>query len=169
MGYNIYLSEQGGLVVPADRVPEFADSLAKAVVKEMRGRLPSGDFQVAEAKKACDEILAAGGTSRKVVLLHGFLEDKAKYPFSVSGLGDGSLEVSYDPACWGERWDESRVEAVLGTLARYVRRNAYLGFIGEDMNIWSYVFDGMGGYREVYPRIDWTGTRIPDDEKEEDL
>lgn len=166
MGYRIYLSEQEGLDVPADKVPEFADSLAKAIVEEIRNRLPSGDFEVAEAEKARDEILAARGTSRKVVLLYGFLEDKAKYPFSVSGYGDGSLKVSYDSDFWGERWDESRVKAVLGTLAGYVRRNAYLGFIGEDMNIWSYVFDGMGGYREVYPRIDWTGTGIPDDEEE---
>lgn len=168
MGYNIYMAAQEGLIIPSAKVPEFADDLAKAAVEELKRHSFDDDNDFVEAKKARDAILAASSLTRKVVLLHDFLENKVFYPFVVSSYGDGSLEVTYDSTRWGERWKEGPVEEMVNVLSKYVRRNAYLGFVGEDMAIWSYVFDGMGSSHMVYPQIDWTGTQIKDEDGEEE-
>lgn len=149
MGYRIYMADWGGLTVPADKVPGFADAFAKNLMA-----------------KDADSVLKAPGVSAKVVSLHALL-DKERYPFDVSLRGDGSLEVSYYME-EGEYWWENAVKAFLNAFAPHAPRNAYLGFVGEDMRMWSYVFDGTGSYHEVSPEIDWTGTRIKDDDGDDD-
>ena len=119
--------------------------------------------------KDADSVLKAPGVSAKVVNLHALLR-KEGHPFDVSLRGDGSLEVtyvSYDPE-GSEYWREGAVKAFLNAFAPHARRNAFLGLVGEDMRMWSYVFDGTGSYREISPKIDWTGTQIGDDEGEDE-
>lgn len=167
MSYRIQLTSQRGLIIPKDKVAEFIDAYADAIASKLgKQRQKPSDYEA--IRKKADEILGMKSVSKKTVLMREFLADDAKYPFAVSTLGDGSLEVVYEAGGWGEWWDNGPVDVTLRAVAPHVKRNAYLGFVGEDMAIWSYVFDGHGSFRTVKPQIDWRGIHIPEDDEEEE-
>lgn len=137
MGYRIDRSDQKGLIVPAEKVPAFIDAYASAVCAE------------------CGHAWHADAAKTKTDGLSAFLE-KVGYPFVLRPQPDGSVLLEYDDAYLGEIWHPEPVAVTVRALAPYVARGSYLGFVGEDLELWSYVFDGRGGYRILYPEIDWT-------------
>ena len=155
MGYRIQATSQRGLVIPAQKTAEFADAYAKAAYAEFAARHDQEAAKLAE--KGLEGILAAGTPERKAILLLSFLKDAVYYPFEVAMIGDGSLRVDYFASGWGEVWNEKAVLETLRQIAKYAKAGSYLGFIGEDMDMWSYAFDGSGSFREVFPTIDWLG------------
>lgn len=89
-----------------------------------------------------------------------------KSPFLIERFGQDAPEIwfNYDFS-WDGRWDGDRELIFVNAFAKFAKEGAYAGFEGEDNSLWSYVFDGRGGYQECCPDIDWRqGFKKPGDE-----
>ena len=159
MGYRILRTVQEGLSVEGEaQAAAFMDALAYRLADE---RLAHRDEEADDDVRRWMDSEAANvakerDLAKKAKRLAHFLEDVVYSPFRVELVG-GRLEAEYEEADGGDAWYEGRTLEFLYAIAPYVRKGAYLGFVGEDLSMWSYTFDGKGSFRETYPEIDWAG------------
>ena len=73
-----------------------------------------------------------------------------------------SFWIDYFDSCLD--WDGDDAYEFLKGFAPYAVPGAYVGFIGEDGDMWSYVFDGAGGIQKCTPSVDWRHGYIPKNE-----
>jgi len=169
MGYVIDRTESEGLSFPIgtqqerERFLEFAKALMKAIVEERREcvkRFP-WDGAVDEVKKYedCYSELWDNVRSWEDTLdcFRRFLKDVWDSPFEINEWHD-RLYVEFD-FDGGGKWHGDTEEFFLKALAPYMSAGSFIGFEGEDNDLWSYVFDGKGGMRIHKPTIDWTGEK----------
>ena len=168
MGYYINGCLSKGLYLIGEKDVSAFISQAVPVIKEeaLKGYYPSADT----VESAAAEVLSETDFIKKVDAFRRFVEDVLVYPFDI-GFEEETLDpehpgpimtVDYDPVGKGDKWHETPVEAMVKALAPFMKAGSYLGFIGEDENMWSYVFDGDGSFKEAYPTIDWTGGLYPE-------
>ena len=153
MGYRIYHAASHGLCVEGrENILKFMNELAKAMPVEQ----PDGN-----ASTELEFILDEKDVYRKACRLSMWAQ-KFHCPFDLQADED-LLEAYYDESGYGEYWHEDRTVAFLKTIAPYVQKDSYVGFIGEDQSMWSYVFDGQGGFEYRVPELDWTCGKNRDD------
>ena len=126
MSYNIYFADWDGMTVQPAHALEFLN-------------LVSGveDTDVSEA----------------VIHANAFLNENGD-KFEVSAIV-GEVFVEYKTGDGGYYWDEDVVIDFLKKFAKFARKDAWIGFIGEDMSLFSCVFNGEGGYEVRHPTINW--------------
>lgn len=88
---------------------------------------------------------------------------RARSPFEIR-IENGMVDIEYNYAYFGEYWREDRVFLMLDAFAPYAEKGAYIGFIGEDCEMFSYVFDGKGAYTLERPTINWLGEKAKEKE-----
>lgn len=159
MGYDIYATSHSGLTVKggAAKVMAFMDSASEKLLESERdrGRLSSSEFQSLESLGK--ELLAEKDDWKKYQKFC-FLMEKLDVPFEFRYGGyRTALQFWYDAANYDTWRREDQVKAILEAYAPYAKKGEYLGFVGEDIACWSYVFDGNGSFEEVACSIDWTG------------
>ena len=158
MSYRIYSVHSMGLCVEGrENILGFVDGLASELVDVdiERGAYPDDDPRVPHLRSLRDSIVAEKDFGKKVGLLQSLLYNDVHCPFEVEADED-LLEAYYNEVGYGEYWNEERTLGFLNAIAPYVQPNSYLGLIGEDQAMWSYVFDGHGGYEYRVPKVDWT-------------
>lgn len=123
----------------------------------------------ANLKRMAAEAISETDLAKKVEDFSNFLDSAVNHPF-VFVLGKDETDPEHHHPLltirfndWDERynWDEEPVVQMVKVLAPFMKAGAYLGFIGEDGEMWSYVFDGKGSYIHTLPVIDWTGGLYP--------
>lgn len=167
MGYYINgYSSKGLYLIGKKNVSAFI-SQAVPVIKEeaLKGYRPSAEI----IEKAAADVFSEKDLSKKAEAFRRFVENVLIYPFDIGFEKDTLdpdhpgpiLTIDYDPVDKGDKWHEAPVEAMVKALAPFMKEGSYLGFIGEDEGMWSYVFDGNGSFKTAYPTIDWTGGLYP--------
>ena len=58
-------------------------------------------------------------------------------------------------------WHADDEIVFIEAFAPFAEEGAFIGFEGEDNDLWSYVYDGKGGYQRCDPKIDWTHGFVP--------
>jgi hypothetical protein len=118
----------------------------------------------ANLKRMAEEAISETDLAKKVKDFSDFMDSALEHPF-VFVLDEDKVDPDHprpllDIRCndWDENynWNEEPVELIVKALAPFMKAGNYLGFIGEDGEMWSYVFDGKGSYTYVLPVIDWT-------------
>ena len=97
--------------------------------------------------------------------LRKFLTDTWDCPFKLDVIGEGDyvwFEFDFDS---GAKWHGDDEMVFIKAFAPFAEEGAFIGFEGEDSALWSYVYDGQGGYQECFPEIDWRhGYKKPQDD-----
>ena len=167
MGYYINSYSSKGLYLIGEKDVSAFISQAVPIIKEeaLKGYYPSAEI----IENAAAAVISETDLPKKVEAFRHFTEDVLSYPFDI-GFEKETLDpehpgpimtVEYDIAEKGDKWHETPVEAMVKALAPFMKAGSYLGFAGEDEDMWSYVFDGDGSFKQAYPTIDWTGGLYP--------
>ena len=123
----------------------------------------------ANLKRMAATALSETDLAKKVEDFNNFMDSAFDHPF-VFVLDEDKVDPDHprpllDIRCndWDEdyNWNEESVVLIIKALAPFMKAGAYLGFIGGDGDMWSYVFDGKGSYIHTLPVIDWTGGLYP--------
>lgn len=166
MGYNLNAWNSKGLCLRGEAaIREFVDRAAPMFAEEDISHHFVTDETAKIVRQRAAAVVAEKDFRKKVEAFKDFSELTVAYPFDINfslkgveGLEEGPiLAIEYDIVDKGERWHEGPVEEMVRALAPQMKRGSFLGFIGEDMAIWSYVFDGEGSHALHEPTIDWTG------------
>ena len=155
MGYYINKVETEGIYFGLDQAGGYCDETAKAVVRRYESYYD--DNRKAEIGAKAKAILEEKDVTNKIVALRALLSEAGFALVPDDGFGNG--DRLFFEFLWenGEKWDEDDFLAVFKPIAKRVRRGAYVGFIGEDEDMWSYVCDGHGGYTVETPTVLWRG------------
>lgn len=87
--------------------------------------------------------------------LKKFLRDVWDCPFCLDTIGEGEhVYFEFDFESGGNWYGDDEV-VFIKAFAPFAEEGAFIGFEGEDSDLWSYVYDGKGGYQECFPEIDW--------------
>lgn len=155
MGYYINKVETEGIWFGLDQAGGYCDETAKAVVRRYSSYYD--DNRKAEIEAKAKAILGEKDVPNKIVALRALLSEAGFALVPDDGFGNGDrlfFEFLWDN---GEKWDEDDFLAVFEPIAKRVGRGAYVGFVGEDECMWSYVCDGRGGYTVETPTVLWRG------------
>lgn len=164
MGYYINDYSSYGLWLTGEKdISAFIEKTISVSLEEV-GWCPSA----ANLKRMAEEAISETDLAKKVKDFSDFMYSAIDHPF-VFVLGEDKvdpdhprplLDIRYND--WDEYiWHEEPVELIVKALAPFMKAGNYLGFIGEDGEMWSYVFDGKGSYIYALPVIDWTGGFSP--------
>ena len=140
---------------------ELSERRIKACASEEALVATSPTSYVAEMERLRDAVLSAKEFEEKKKALRPLL-DKADYPFDIS-IGYGEVSIEYDLGGHDYWRDEDEAEEFLSAIAPYLKKGSWIGLVGEDLSIWSYVFDGKGGFETVGGSINWTGRPYADE------
>jgi hypothetical protein len=134
----------------------FMDSAAEDLLEleKRRGRLSAATIQSLESLER--ELLMEKDDWKKYQKFCDLME-KLDVPFEFRYGGyRTSLQFWYNIADY-DTWNrEDQVKALLKAYAPFAQKGEYLGFVGEDLDIWSYAFDGEGSFSEREGCIEWT-------------
>ena len=90
-----------------------------------------------------------------------FLDEIWDCPFKMETIGECEevcFEFDFDS---GGKWFYDDELVFIEAFAPFAEEGAFIGFEGEDNSLWSYVYDGSGGYQTCYPEIDWKHGFVP--------
>lgn len=165
MGYCINSYSSYGLYLTGEKdISAFIEKTISVIEEEAGWYASAYSLQEMAA-----EALSKTDLAEKVEDFGDFMDSAFNHPF-VFVLGGDKADPDHprpllNIRCndWDENydWHEKPVELILKALAPFMKAGAYLGFIGEDGDMWSYVFDGKGSYIPTLPVIDWTGGLYP--------
>lgn len=165
MSYYINNYSSDGLYLTGEKdISAFIEKTISVSLEEV-GRCPSA----ANLKRMAEEAISETDLAKKVKDFNVFMDSAVNHPF-VFVLGKDETDPEHHRPLltirfndWDERynWDEEPVVQMVKVLAPFMKAGAYLGFIGEDGEMWSYVFDGKGSYIHTLPVLDWTGGLYP--------
>lgn len=121
---------------------------------------PASTEYVTEMKRLRNAVVSAREFEEKREALHSLLE-KVDCPFDFS-IDYGEVGIEYDLG-GHDCWHEDDAEEVLRAIAPYLKKGSWIGFVGEDLSIWTYIFDGEGSFDVVCGSINWTGRPYADE------
>ena len=115
---------------------------------------------ITEMKLLRDAVLSAkefeGKKEALLLLLKG-----TDCPFNID-IDYGEVGIEYDLR-GHDYWREDDTEEVLRAIAPYLKKGSWIGFVGEDLSIWTYIFNGEGSFDTVWGSINWTGRPYADE------
>lgn len=165
MGYYINNYSSRGLYLTGEKdISAFIEKAISVIQEEVRWYSSAYSLQRMAAQAISETDLA-----KKVEDFSDFMDSAFDHPF-VFELDEDKVDPDHprpllDIRCndWDENYNlnEESVVLIIKALAPFMKAGAYLGFIGEDGEMWSYVFDGKGSYIHALPVIDWTGGLYP--------
>ena len=170
MGYCINRADSDGMSMPIgtqeerERFLNFAKGLMQAVIddrKECFQRYPSTGLadEIQKYEEAYSELWGNVRSWEDAFdCFQRFLTDVWHSSFVVETWNDRAyITFDFDR---GGKWHGDCEELFLKAFAPFAKEGAWIGFEGEDNELWSYVFDGKGSYRTHKPTIDWTGSKV---------
>lgn len=168
MGYCIDRYYAEGMLLPIGNPKErqkacrFFISLAKAIRRNVREHWRSDCYDDAkeEIRLLALDLTEYGDEYKDNLNRIQRILRAWDSPFVIDEY-DGKLVFEYDFDSGG-KWDGDAEEAFIDAFAPFAEEGAYAGFVGEDQEMWSYVYDGHGKWRLHKPTIDWTGAAAPD-------
>lgn len=171
MGYYIHNTDSSGFGFRHKSDKEtmgFMDHMANELSEYRIGRCrrsktllpPASTEYVAEMERLRDAVLSAKEFEDKKEALYSLLK-KADFPFDIS-IDHGEVGIEYDLELHGY-WREDDAEEFLYVIAPYLKKGSWIGFVGEDLSIWTYIFDGEGSFDVVHGSINWTGRPYADE------
>ena len=154
MSYYIINCDNSGLRLDdLAKASAFVDLAAKNIANLLLNQDDSAE-NLNKIREEYAKIALSNDIADKVNLLNRFA-NHANIPFEFE-LDGKSLLFNYTGVTCN--WREDKTETVIYAFAPYAHKGSYIGFVGEDMQIWSYVFDGEGSFAMHEPKIDWIGT-----------
>lgn len=171
MGYYIHNTDsyELGFNKKTEReTMRFMDHMANKLSKYRIGKClrdkaspsPTSTSYTAEMKRLRDAVLSAkefeGKKEALLLLLKG-----TDCPFDID-IDYGEVGIEYDLR-GHDYWREDDTEEVLRAIAPYLKKGSWIGFVGEDLSIWTYIFDGEGSFDVVYGSINWMGRPYADE------
>lgn len=160
MGYNLLQVRQDKISVSGDdNVRDFIDRATRMLAVEyIRYSYDVPETREKRIRDAEAAIISEQNLEMKAQLFRRFLQLDVDSPFEASFLY-GTLYLDYDIVNYDKWSHEDGVKEMLYAFAPFAKRNAFIGFIGEDCSCWSYVFDGQGSFEEQPVTINWLGER----------
>ena len=141
MGYRIIYTE-GKLRMPADKAKNFMLDLVCAIKENSHSEATI---------QACNKYIHNQTDSKFFAVMDAW---NSMFLFEIKNR---YLEIEYNDIANDGRWYSDDVLLFVNAYAPYASENEFLGFVGEDMYMWSYVFDGRGHVNVTKPKIDWLG------------
>lgn len=92
--------------------------------------------------------------------LRRFLINTWDCPFKLDTISDEYVCFEFDFDSGGKWYGDDEL-VFIKAFAPFAEEGAFIGFEGEDNALWSYVYDGKGGYQECFPTIDWKAGFVP--------
>lgn len=170
MSYNIANYSSCGLCIAGEKeISDFAEKVVSVIKEKYKSWYSNEDL----FEKMSAAVFSETELTKKVKNFGNFLDSAdVDQPFGFGLEVDETdpdhrrpiLIIGYDEINRGSRWQEEIVEPMVKVFAPFMEEGAYLGFIGEDGGMWSYVFDGKGSYIYSLPAIDWRGGFNPADD-----
>ena len=164
MGYRIYKTDCDGMCLMGseEEIMAFLDNAAKKMAEHRVSAARPGGSYAELMSEDLKEVLSAAGFAEKKEAMGNLLRD-AGCPFAFT-IGENGVWLDYDLE-ENDVWAKEDVMEVLRIFAPYAKKDAFVGFIGEDLVIWSYVFDGKGDFRSSICDVNWTGARTRGDDE----
>ena len=162
MSYTIYGTDQSPLVICGnDAIAAFLDRMVTILSDECVARYGINSLNATGevAKKQAESIIGSKKLKDKLWYAKFFMYNGVNSPFDFEyDESGGMLSFFYSVDGNGRRWDEGKTHAFLEAFAPHARKGDYVGLVGEDHEMWSYVFDGEGSFHEHQPTVDWNGS-----------
>ena len=165
MSYYINSYSSYGLYLTGEKdISAFIEKASSVFQEKVRWHSSATNL-----KRMAAEAISETDLAKKVEDFSNFLDSAVNHPF-VFVLGKDETDPEHHRPLlfirfndWDENydWNEEPVVQMVKVLAPFMKAGAYLGFIGEDGDMWSYVFDGKGSYTYTLPVLDWTGGLYP--------